>query len=64
MLLTMDSAADFLGLSKAELYELCRARSRQRHAIPCFKIGKRTVFRRDSLEAWLQKLEEQNAIAR
>jgi len=58
MLLTMESAAAFLGLSKSELYELCRSRSRQRHKIPCFKIGKRTVFRRDSLETWLRQLEE------
>jgi excisionase family DNA binding protein len=59
-LLTMDEAAAVLKLTKSQLYEICRSRSRCRQAVPIpfIKIGKRRLFRVSSLNAWLQQLEQ------
>jgi excisionase family DNA binding protein len=59
LLLNLQQAADLLGLTKQQLYELTRRRSRvrQRVQIPVIRVGKRTCFRRESLERWLSELE-------
>jgi len=59
LLLNLQQAAELLGLSKPQLYELCRSRSRVRQAVPlpCVKLEKRLAFRRESLERWIEQLE-------
>ena len=58
-LMTMDEAAAFLRVSRASLYEQTRNRARIRQAkpLPHIRIGKRIIFRRESLEQWLKELE-------
>jgi excisionase family DNA binding protein len=58
-LLNMDEAAALLKLTKQQLYELCRSRSRSRQEqpIPFVKLGKRRLFRASSLNEWVSKLE-------
>jgi predicted DNA-binding transcriptional regulator AlpA len=61
-LLTMDEAALLLKLSKAQLYELTRTRSRCRQLVPLpvVRIGKRKMFRASSLNEWINQLEQQS----
>ena len=58
-LLSIDEAAVLLRLTRPQLYELTRARSRARqaHPIPMCRLGKRIAFRRESLEQWITALE-------
>jgi len=60
LLLNLQQAAELLGLTKPQLYELCRSRSRVRQAIPLpyVRLGKRLAFRRESLEKWIAALEK------
>jgi excisionase family DNA binding protein len=60
MLLTMNEAAQLLKLTRGQLYELTRNRCRIRMAnpIPVVKLGKRRMFRRESLETWIRTLEQ------
>ena len=59
LLLNLAQAAELLGLTKPQLYELTRSRSRVRQAIPLpyVRLGKRLAFRRESLERWIEQLE-------
>ena len=59
-LLSIDQAAALLGLTRKQLYEVTRSRSRARQIVPIpfVKIGKRTLFRASSLESWVDKLEK------
>lgn len=50
--LTASEASELLGLSKWSVYELTR-----RKEIPHIKIGRRVLFRRESLLAWLSVRE-------
>jgi predicted DNA-binding transcriptional regulator AlpA len=61
-LLDMEATGKLLGLSKQQVYELCRARSRSRspHPIPFLKVGKVLRFRASSLNEWIQKLEQKD----
>ena len=60
LLLNISQAAELLGLTKPQLYELTRSRTRLRHAIPLpfVRLGKRIAFRRESLEKWIAALEK------
>ena len=60
-LLNIDKAATLLGLTRAQLYELTRNRSRirQRIPLPFIRIGRRILFRAMSLERWITELERQ-----
>ena len=60
-LLNMDEAAALLKLTRQQLYELTRSRSRMRQAVPLplVRIGKRKMFRASSLNEWVLQLEEQ-----
>lgn len=60
MVLTMDEAAAELKLTRTQLYELTRKRCRDRmpHPIPFVKLGKRTLFQRQSLVDWIKELEQ------
>jgi excisionase family DNA binding protein len=55
LLLNLSEAAQLLGLTPPQLYQLTRERSRLRQVrpIPFLRLGKRIAFRRESLEAWL-----------
>jgi excisionase family DNA binding protein len=57
LLLSMAEAAQLLGLTKPQLYELTRFRSCIVQKLPVVRIGKRLCFRRESLERWLAQLE-------
>jgi predicted DNA-binding transcriptional regulator AlpA len=59
-LLDMDEAAALLKLTKGQLYEICRTRSRCRQSvpIPLVRIGKRKMFRASSLNQWVSQLEQ------
>lgn len=59
LVLSLSQAAELLGLTKEQLYELTRSRSRVRQAVPLpvIKLGKRLAFRRESLERWIAQLE-------
>jgi helix-turn-helix protein len=58
-ILTVDEAADFLKMTKSQLYTLCRTRSRKRMArpIPVIKVLTNLRFSKESLERWLRELE-------
>ena len=60
-LLTMEEAGRLLKLSKSQLYELTRSRSRCRQSVPLpvVRIGKRKMFRASSLNEWIAQLEKQ-----
>lgn len=64
LLLNLFQAAELLGLKPQNLYELTRSRSRVRqvHPIPFCRLGKRIAFRRESLEQWISKLENEKAV--
>lgn len=59
-LIDMDSAAELLSLTKDQLYEICRSRSRCRQTvpIPMVVIGRRRMFRASSLNEWVSQLEQ------
>jgi Helix-turn-helix domain len=58
-LLTMDDAAGLLKLTRAQMYELTRNRSRCRQIVPLpvIRLGKRKMFRSAALHEWILKLE-------
>jgi hypothetical protein len=60
----MDEAAALLKLTKEQLYELTRNRSRVRQAVPLpiVRIGKRKMFRASSLNDWISKLEQTHTV--
>ena len=60
-LLTLEEAGKLLKLSKSQVYELTRSRSRCRQAVPLpvIRIGKRKMFRASSLNEWIAQLEKQ-----
>jgi len=62
-LMSLQQAAEFLGLTRSQLYQLTRDRSRVRQAspIPLIRLGKRIAFRKDALEQWLCQLEAASA---
>jgi excisionase family DNA binding protein len=64
LLLSLSEAAQLLGLTKSQLYELTRSRSRIVHKLPVVRIGKRLCFRRESLERWIAELESSAAEVR
>jgi excisionase family DNA binding protein len=59
LVLSLAEASALLGLTKSQLYQLTRERSRLRQAapIPFLRLGKRLAFRRESLEQWLVTCE-------
>ena len=51
--LTVGEVAEYLGLSKDMIYKMTREK-----AIPHIRIGRRLVFKLDSIEKWLSEKEE------
>jgi predicted DNA-binding transcriptional regulator AlpA len=60
-ILTISDVASLLKMTKRQVYELCRERTRQTQAnpIPLFRVNGNTRMLRSSIEAWVQKLEEE-----
>jgi hypothetical protein len=58
-ILTLEQAAEFLKMSKGQLYTLTRARSvaRMDHPIPVIRILTNLRFSKEALEDWIRKLE-------
>jgi excisionase family DNA binding protein len=63
LLMSIQQAAEYLGLTRSQLYQITRNRSRVRQAapIPVVRLGKRIAFRRDALELWIRRLEMASA---
>lgn len=63
-LLSIDDAAALLKLTRQQMYELTRNRSRMRQAVPLpiVRIGKKKMFRPSSLSEWIQKLEQSEVV--
>jgi excisionase family DNA binding protein len=59
LVLSLSEAATLLGLTKSQLYQLTRERSRLRQSVPIpfLRLGKRLAFRRESLEQWIAACE-------
>jgi len=64
LVLSLEQAASLLGLGRNQLYQLTRKRSqvRQSKPIPFLKLGRRLVFRRESLERWIAELEASSEV--
>jgi len=60
ILLTVKEAADFLRMTRSQVYSLTKARGRARMGspIPTIKLNGNLRFSQESLEEWLKKLEE------
>ena len=61
-LLKVDELATILKISKWQIYELAKERTRsgdlRKHPLPSLRIGACVRFRRCEVEAWLAKLTE------
>ncbi len=55
-LLTAEAVAELLGIPKRQVYELAK-----RGDLPCVPMGRRVLFRRQSVEAWLTSRERQGS---
>jgi excisionase family DNA binding protein len=50
--ITVKEAADYIGVSKDTIYELSK-----RKQIPCIRVGRRILFRREALDNWMEGKE-------
>jgi predicted DNA-binding transcriptional regulator AlpA len=59
-LLTVKDAAELLRMSPTQIYSMSKARGRARmkHPIPILRVNGNLRFSKESLEQWLQALEE------
>jgi excisionase family DNA binding protein len=64
LVLSLEQAASLLGLGRNQLYQFTRKRSqvRQSKPIPFLKLGRRLVFRRESLERWIAELKASSEV--
>jgi predicted DNA-binding transcriptional regulator AlpA len=62
-LLTVKDIMLMLKMSKSKVYELTKERTLagdlRRHPLPCVRIDGSVRFRRDQVEAWIEKLAAQ-----
>jgi excisionase family DNA binding protein len=56
-LLTIPEAADFLRCSRSHISNALNGKLTSTPRLPCVRIGRRVLFRRDALEAWVQEVE-------
>jgi len=63
-LLSLEELCQWLRISRSTAYGLTRSRQRIRNGttIPFLKLGKRLIFRRESVEQWLQLQESKLSI--
>ena len=61
-ILTVSEVAAWLRLSKSQVYELMKPRTRsgdlREHPLPSFRMGTAVRFRRTAVEEWILKLEK------
>jgi excisionase family DNA binding protein len=64
LVLSLEQAVSLLSLSRNHPYQLTRKRTqvRQSKPIPFLKLGRRLVFRRESLERWVAELETSSEV--
>jgi excisionase family DNA binding protein len=59
-IMTVDEVAAMLRISKGQVYEMSRERTRtgevRSNPIPSLRIGGSVRFRRSDVEAWIEKL--------
>ncbi len=55
-LLSVENLSAYLGVTINTVYGLTRKRSES--GLPCIKIGKKTFFRKPSVDAWLASREK------
>ncbi|WP_223596694.1 helix-turn-helix domain-containing protein [Neobacillus bataviensis] len=53
--LTVKETAAYIGVSKDSIYTLVREGS-----IPCVRVGKRILFRKNTIENWMQIMEQKS----
>lgn len=62
-ILTVDDVAGWLKVSKSQVYELTKARTRsgdpRKHPLPVLRVGSSVRFRKSDVEAWVEKLVAQ-----
>ena len=58
--MTADEVASLLRVSKCQVYELAKRRTRsgdlRQHPLPVLRIASSVRFRRSDVEAWIEKL--------
>jgi len=57
LLITLDEAARMLSMSRTQMYGLTRQRSALAVPLPVVRVGRRLLFRRESLARWVADLE-------
>jgi excisionase family DNA binding protein len=55
--LTLDEAALLMRCSKAHVQNVVRGRVANLPALPCVRVGRRVLIRRESLDRWLAGIE-------
>jgi hypothetical protein len=60
-ILTIDELSSWLKMTKRQVYELTRGRTRARqdHPLPMLRINGNTRFRRHDVESWLDTLAKE-----
>ena len=61
--LNLKAAASIVGCSKAHLLNVIHNRVKNVPPLPCARIGRRILIRRESLERWLAAVEAPTAPA-
>jgi excisionase family DNA binding protein len=63
-ILTAQEVADWLKMSKRQIYEMTRTRGKVRadHPIPVVRINGNIRFRRSDIEAWLSRIAEAESV--
>jgi predicted DNA-binding transcriptional regulator AlpA len=59
-ILTVDELAEMLKMSRSQIYELAKERTRsgdlRENPIPVLRIGTAMRFRKNDVDAWIEKL--------
>lgn len=55
--MTIKEAAPYIGSSEYKLREMARA-----HEIPHYRIGNRIMFRKTTLDEWIERQEKENSL--
>jgi excisionase family DNA binding protein len=62
-ILTLAEAAKFLRFSKSHLSNVLNGKVQGIPPLPTVRVGRRVVFRRESLEEWLRDVESAELVA-
>lgn len=61
-ILTVHEASLLMRCSKAHLHSVIQGRVQNVAPLPCIRIGRRIVIRRESLERWMAAIESQAGV--